>query len=356
MRSRTRLFVLCGATLLAGAFTLGAPTSVAWAQPADPKAEEATKAYGAGNEAFKKNDFATALPLFQKADTLVPGSMPKYKIAVCLDKLGKKSEAVTAYQAFLDSKPQVKQPDQAKMADKIKEAEGRIKELNKEIASGPAKVTLQLTPANPPGLVVTVDNAPVSGLDLALPAGEHTVSITAKGFEPHTEKVTVKAGEKRALPVTLKAMAGPVPGPDPLQPGPVPPGPVPVPVPQPDPVPGEGESTNSDIPAYVTLGIAGAGAILGTVFGVKALQAKSAFNDVGGATVENADDAERSALIADMSFGVALTFGITGIVLLFSGGDEEAAPAGEATTGSAKPFVNPYAGPQGGGMTATWNF
>ena len=34
------------------------------------------------------------------------------------------------------------------------------------------------------------------GLELQIPAGEHSVSITAQGFEPHIEKLTVKAGEK----------------------------------------------------------------------------------------------------------------------------------------------------------------
>ncbi|MBI4954587.1 MAG: PEGA domain-containing protein [Myxococcales bacterium] len=352
MRSRSRLFVMFGAAIIAGACAVGAPTSVAWAQQPDAKTqEEAGKAYGEANELFKKDQFAAALPGFQKADALVPGSMPKYKIAVCLDKLNRKQEAVAAYQAFLTSKPP------AKMADKVKEAEGRIKALNKEIASQ-ATVSLQLTPPNPPGLTIMVDGAAVTGTDLTLTPGDHTVSITATGFEPRAEKVTVKAGEKRPLAVTLTALPvapTPVPTPVPTLIEPTPPGPEPVPAPVPTPEPG-GEETSSDIPAYVTLGIAGAGAILGTVFGVIALQAKGDFNEPGGATVDNADKAERSALIADMSFGVALTFGITGVVLLVSGGEEEAPAEGAEAAAQAAPVLLPYAGPNRGGMTATWSF
>jgi len=104
------------------------------------------------------------------------------------------------------------------------------------------------------------------------------------------------------------------------------------------------------VPAYVTLGIAGAGAILGTVFGIQALGAKSDFED--NPTEDDADKAERAALIADMSFGVALTFGITGAVLLFSGGDDEE----EAEKSAAIPVLAPVVGPKGGGMAATWTF
>jgi len=93
------------------------------------------------------------------------------------------------------------------------------------------------------------------------------------------------------------------------------------------------------------------GLILGTVFGIQALGKKGDFDD--DPTVDNADDAERAALIADMSFGVALTFGITGAVLLFSGGGDEEAATEEA---SAMPKLLPLAGPKGGGMAATWKF
>ena len=85
------------------------------------------------------------------------------------------------------------------------------------------------------------------------------------------------------------------------------------------------------MPAYVTLGIAGAGAVVGTIFGLKALSAKSDFDDTP--TRELADDTERNALIADMAFGVAITLGVTGIVLLTT--DEEAAAGSPLQVGAA---------------------
>jgi hypothetical protein len=111
----------------------------------------------------------------------------------------------------------------------------------------------------------------------------------------------------------------------------------------------------SMLPAYVTLGIAGVAGVVGTIFGVKALGAKSDFDKTP--TTKLADDTERSALIADMAFGVAITLGVTGVVLLTS--DDEPPPA---ATGMLKPKakarldVTPYAGPKSGGATARLTF
>src|SRR5262249_10496563 len=114
----------------------------------------------------------------------------------------------------------------------------------------------------------------------------------------------------------------------------------------------------SKVPAYVTLGIAGASAVVGTFFGIKALGAKSDFNSTP--TTDNADKVERNALISDMAFGVAITLGVTGIVLLTSGGDEPAAKEGARRPRymAQKPHFNvaPFATPHGGGAAAKLTF
>lgn len=112
------------------------------------------------------------------------------------------------------------------------------------------------------------------------------------------------------------------------------------------------------VPAYVTLGLAGAGAVVGTIFGVMALSAKSDFD--AEPTVDNADAVDRNALIADMSYAVAITFGVTGAVLLLSGDD---APPAQSALVQTKPrpakkkaFIAPYVGPTGGGAAARFTF
>jgi len=347
---RKGLALLCAVALMSGA-AIATNSSTAFAQGApksgpgkggpkqpkeaaptseEAKKEEAKKLYGEASEKFKANDFAGALPLFEQADTVYPGAAPKHKIAVCLDKLGKTREAIAAYRAFIDSNPG------EKYAEKVTEANARIAELQGML---PAQITLKVSPPDAKGLQVTLDGKPVQGTSFEAPPGQHTLVVTAEGLQPQTEPLTLKGAEQREVALTL------TPPPPAAPPAPTPP------VAPPEQPPEEGGGSN--IPAYVTLGIAGAGVVLGTVFGIMALGAKSDFNAEGGATNDNADAAERDALIADMSFGVALTFGITGVVLLLTGG-EEAAP--EEPAAASMPKLLPYGGPRGGGMAATWTF
>lgn len=325
--------VIAALLLSAAAFGHSAPASAQAKKPAataedeaeKAKKEEARQAFETAVEKFDAGDYAAALPLFQRADELYPGAAPKHRIAVSLDKLGRTVDAVAAYKTFVASDPG------DKYEDRVTEANQRIDELS---ATLPATVTVRVSPEGVPAQI-TVDGTPATGNELTMNAGEHTIVVSAEGYEPVTEVVNIKGDEKRELAITLTPAAV------------APPKPV---TPPPPPVEEEGRS---NVPAYVTLGIAGAGVILGTVFGIQALSAKSDFDD--DPTVDNADDAERAALIADMSFGVALTFGITGAVLLFSGGGDDE-PAAASAQASAKPKLAPYAGPTGGGMAATWTF
>lgn len=110
------------------------------------------------------------------------------------------------------------------------------------------------------------------------------------------------------------------------------------------------------MPAYVTLGIATGGAIVGTIFGVQALSSKSDFNK--NPTTKSADDTERNALIADMAFGVAVTLGVTGIVLLTSSDDSSSgANAAQLHLPPKVSFrVTPYLGRESGGAAARLTF
>jgi hypothetical protein len=85
-----------------------------------------------------------------------------------------------------------------------------------------------------------------------------------------------------------------------------------------------------------------------------ALGAKSKFKE--DPTAEHADAAERNALIADMSFGIAITLGLTGIVLLTSDGGSDATTAKKKQGKHSEFAVAPYASPYGAGATARLKF
>lgn len=313
-------------------------------KPAKPKKKlteaqkkaEAKKLFTEAKQKFEAGDFAGALPLFREADELVPGAPPKYYAAVCVDKTGTPVDAIAAYQAYLDSKP-----DPEKYKDKIAEVTARIE----AIKNTPAKVKVVTDPPSPFDLKLMVDGQVQAGPELSVPPGKHTIAATAEGYEETKQEIEVTFGETKEVKLSLtKAEPAPVvavaPPPPPVEPAP-----------QPEQPPPEKPKPRSNVPAYVTLGLAGAGAVVGTIFGVQALGAKSDFD--ADPTTENADRAERNALIADMSFAIALTFGVTGTVLLLSNRSKS---TDEAPKTASKPVVVPFVGPTGGGAAATLKF
>lgn len=323
------------------------PTKAAAAKPKlneKQKKEAAKKVFGEAKVKFEKGDYAGALPLYEEADEIIPGARPKYQAAYCLDKLGQPANAVSAYQKFLDSSP-----DADKFKTELVEAKGRIAALE----TTPAKVRVATDPPGVPGLQLTVDGAAQPGPELTVSPGKHTIAASAAGYDPAKQTIEVKFDDKRDVTLVLQKSAAAVAAVAP--PPALPPAAGAAPA---APPPKTHAHSRSRIPAYVTLGLAGAGAVVGTIFGVQALGSKSDFNATP--TSDLADKADRNALIADMSFAVALTFGVTGAVLLLSGGnDEKAAPAGAAPPPKKSaflPMIMPYVGPKAGGAAATLRF
>lgn len=306
------------------------------------KKDEAKKLYKEAETRFDKGEYAVAADLYRQADEHVPGAAPKYKLALSLDKQGLAAEAVAAWQSFLDSKP-----DAEKFKDKITEAQGRIEALKKT----PAKVRVATTPETPQGLKIAIDGVAQTGTELSVPPGKHTLTVSAEGFADASQEIEVSFAETRDVSVTLTPQAPPPVAATPVQP-PAPP-PATTPPPAQPPPPAAPVEPRSPVPAYVTLGLAGAGVVVGTIFGVQALSAKSDFDK--DPTTKTADRVDRNALIADMSFAVALTFGVTGAVLLLSD-DTSAETKTAASSMKKKAFVAPFVSPTGGGAAARFTF
>ena len=327
------------------------------------KKDEAKKAYKFGEAKFDKGEFEAALVCYKLAEAYIPGGMPKYKIAASLDKLGKVTEAAAAYDTFLGA---MANPPEDKFKEKVAEAKTRGDALK----ATPSKVKLAIGPAGLPNQKVALDGMPQAGTDLTVPPGKHTITVTADGYDTLTQPLEIGFAETRDVSVTLNKTPEPVATAVPVatatatavavatatatSTAPVMP-----------------PEQRSNVPAYVTLGLAGAGAIVGGIFGGMALGSKGDFDtlaDSGKATTkqltDKADETDRNALIADMSFAVALTFGVTGAVLLLSDSSPAAAPAKtgagpqkkKAAATMPRGFIAPYATPQGGGAAARFTF
>lgn len=298
--------------------------------------EAAKKAYGDAEAKFAKGDFAGAAADYKTADELIPGAVPKFKYASSLDKQNKATDAVAAYQAFLDSKPE------AKHQEKIDEATARITALK----ATPATITVAVEPANAENLKLIVDGAPQKGTELSLAPGHHSIVAKADGFEGKQE-IDVAFAETRTLTLALTPVAPAAAEPTAEGSATIAPTAAATTTEAPEAPKTE---KRSNIPAYITLGIAAVGVGVGTGFGIAALGSKSDYNKAPSR--DGLDTVERQALLADMSFAVGVTFGITGLVLLLTN-TGDSAPKASAMT---RPIIAPYATPQGGGAAAMMHF
>ena len=296
--------------------------------PVDNARERARAAYTAGQDAYTAGRFAAAEEHFALADSLLPAVQAKYWRAMSLDQLGNVPAALAAFERVLES------PDKLQLGlDKVANAEARQRAL----AATPAELVISTVP---PGARVNVSGVDLSSptpLSLRLAPGRHVVRVVLDGYQPQHVELNVTAGEKLTPTLTLvKAASGA--GTAGLAA---------------IPALGADAAERSRVPGYVTLAIAGASAVVGTIFGIQALQDKSDFDD--NPTTSKADDVERNALIADMAFGVTLTLGITGIVLLVADDPVPAAPQ-VGTLVPQRLRVTPYVAPNGAGAAATLTF
>ena len=313
----------------------GAPADATKA-PDKKTRDAARKAYGEGEKAYAAGDFAAAYAGFSKALDLIPTPAAAYWAAKSLDQQGKTDDAIKAYEALLAD------PNVGRLGDeKLSDAQTRVATLK---ASQVGEVTVSSAAV---GAQLTVDGVLQPGplpAVLKLAPGPHKLTLTAPGYDAKELDLDVKAGTKLEQKVDLLQH---------IAPPPPPPSPEVAPAPPPPPPPAE---KHSKVPAYVTLGIATGGAIMGTIFGVQALQSKSDFDK--NPTTKSADDTERNALIADMAFGVAVTLGVTGIVLLTSSDDTTSgSKAAKLQLPPKATFrVTPYIGRESGGAAARLTF
>lgn len=319
----------------------GAPAAPATpaAKPADPKA-----AFASGEKKFKANDFAGALTDFEASNAAKADAATTRYIALCHDNLQHYPEAVASFEKFIGDNPK-------NMAKEVDEAKKRVE----AIKAMPGKVKIETTP---PGASIVVDTSQTphektTPTEIELAPGKHTILVGAEGYENSTKEVEVTYGSKQELKVDLTKKGDAVAA--------VPP---PVtndnPQPQPTPPPPPAEP-RSKVPAYVTGAVAIVAAGVGTAFGLKALSQSSEFKD--NPTTQRADDGENNALVADMMFGIAITFGVTSAVLFLSSDSPQQAK-GKAPAKTAAPpkpkkvtvTPTPFVTSSGGGAGALFRF
>jgi hypothetical protein len=333
---RSSLAARFAAVTLAIASLAGAGSSFAQAPPSVADKETARTLMNAGDDHFDAKDYAGALKAYLGADAIMHLPMTGIAVARAEAALGQLLEARdTALQV---TRLPVQAGENSKFAEARAEAQALASSLEPRVPS------LELAPsASPPGLVVSIDDAPLPAAALGLPRkvnpGKHVVTARAPGFADARVEITV--AERARLPVALAmvpATTAPTPMPTPTTPT-LPPAIAPAP--------------RSISPlVYVGFGIGGASLIAGAVTGGLSLSKTSGLKTscpgmLCPAGSAGASDRAAAGTLANIS-NVTLALGVAGVVtgivgVVLSRGDKHP-PASAAVTPSIGPGTLGVAG------------
>lgn len=274
-----------------------------------------------GAEAFDKQDFATALDHFQRAESLYKVPSISVMVARCLARAGRVVEAVDKYEETLRVPLDASAPDafQRAVADATTEVEG--------VRARVARLELRLPADAPPGSEVMLDDRPVPPALLGVPKpvnpGTHRLSARAPGRAPYASEVTLPEGGRQTVEISLERAATP------------------------SPPATRANATGHRVSPLAIVLLSGGGLAIaaGTVTGIAALGHKSSLDAAckpGCPTNMSADLSafRRDRALSYLSFGLGLAATGTGAYLLFhegSSGTQVGAlmlPGGAAVTGS----------------------
>ncbi len=274
--------------------------------PADTTLVDARTAYNEGTTQFTAGHFPEALVAFQRAFALRSNPVVLKPIAECNERLGRVPEAIAALERYLAELPAA--PDHEQM-------EARLATLRQR----PARINVA---SSMPGAEIAVDDvvqpehtpAPVE-----VTPGHHRIRATLTGFRSAEQEIDAQPGTPALVSLALAPLAPP-----PVQAVPVAP---------------THASRRPGPAVWVAASVAGAAAVMGTVFGVMALSSSSDYSLTP--TQDLYDTGRRNALLSDVGFSAALLSAGVAVVVYFAdrrgaapAPAHEAAPARAQFTGS----------------------
>ena len=285
--------VEAAAEATAEASTEGSEATESAASPdADARLNEARERIARGEQLYADGNYESALAEFNETLELLRGHQLRYLVlynmAKCQERLFLYDAALASYRAFLEQGGAFTEQE-GEVRAKIDMLDGLL---------GTVRISVSVH-----GYEVWVDDRRI-GENLTtflVPGGTHKVEVRAPGYVPAQQEVQVAARAERSLTFELERLA---------------------------------EEFEGLSPAlfWSATGVAVVAAGVGAGFGIRALSRR---NDVDARTPplgtdEEASDIRKSALLADVMFGVAGAAAITAVIFaLFTdwGGDEDAAPA-----------------------------
>jgi hypothetical protein len=233
----------------------------------DPEAAKALFERGVAD--LEAGRYDAACPAIEESYKLDPRPGTLFALAECETKRGHIAAAVARYDEYLTLYPTLSADKKAKQGDREKMARAQRLALESKVA----ELTLVLAPSVPKGTAVTRDGAPVDAKAFGVPApvdpGEHVITVQGPGADATTIRVTLAAGEKRAIALEVKGQGEDARGPM-FEPAPQPQAP-------------EGRGANKTV--LIAGGVVGgaaivAGAALAGLYASKASSAESEYDAI----------------------------------------------------------------------------
>ena len=350
--------MLCVGALLLSALPASAQTEeeIAGARSA---AVQGAKAYDAG-------DYAKAVDLFQRAESLVHAPPHLLYMARANIKLGHLVTARELYNKIIreslpDSAPQPFRDAQESARQEIKEVEPRLAKLT---------VSVQAPAGAQPE--VTMDGKEVAAALLGVPRpvdpGEHVIEVKAEGYLATQQKTTLSEGGSDAVTLTLEpdpnaaaaAAAAAAPAAQPQS------EPAAAPVaPAAEPADAGAGGGGLAVPAYVALGVGAVGLGAGVFFTLQSASKRSDADDayakcasqgangeckesdpLSGEVASLDDEAGSAKTLAIVGYALGGVGIVTGVTLLLLDG-----PSGGS---ASEPSIQPWVGYRSVGVTGTF--
>jgi hypothetical protein len=182
-------------TLLAG--TAGAPTRLAFAQ-GDAELAAARTLFTDALRDEEAGRLAEALDKFRRVQAVRDTQQVRYRVATCLEKLGRLRDARAAYTSAAAGA--TREHDSIEIARASRE---KVDALSKRLSH----LVVHLSPRTPSDAVVRVDGAPVPsnelGTSMEVDPGGHEVTATASGATPFRAQLSIPEAGDAAIDVSL---------------------------------------------------------------------------------------------------------------------------------------------------------
>lgn len=259
--------------------------------PSEADKKQALELYDQGARAFSQKRYHDAVGLFLSADKLIQNPAFAYNIALSYEAVGERSRALRWAREFLRRAPD---------SPKAEEIGALATKLQLQLAErGLQQMTVRSVPS---GATVSVDGRPrgVTPWTGDLVPGEHTISVTLRGYDDLEQVVQLPAEEAIDVDLALKRAA---------------PTPSALPPPEPPPPPPETEvSVGPWTYAILGAGLAGVGAGVGLHF------AWTSAEDDARAAQTQLDALDAIERRDDLQLGSSIAFGVGGGLMAVGAG------------------------------------